>query len=125
MLKEKHTWEALASQYQRILPATIKVLLQATAPLVDLISCSISEYPKQVQQEQRHSKATLHSKNHYDAAEGTEALQSKLTSSQLNAMEQASERASFWFTDIPMAKYGFGLHKLAFRDGPYLRLGDT
>ena len=93
---------------------------------MDLIRCSISEYPKQVQLEQRHSKATLHSKNHNDAAKGTEALKPKLTSGLLNAMEQASERrASSWLTDIPMAKYGFGLHKLAFRDAPCLRLGDT
>ena len=86
--------------------------MQATAPLVDLISRSVSEYPKQVQLEQRHSKATLHSKNHTDAAKGTEALKPKLTSGLLNAMEQlqASERwASSWFTDILMSKYGFGL----------------
>ena len=95
---------------------------------MDIISCSVSEYPKQVQQEQRHNKATLHSKNHYAAAKGTEALKPKLISGLLNAMEQlqASEGwASSWFTDIPMSKYGFGLHKLAFRDAPFLRLGYT
>ena len=65
----QHTSKAMASQYQPILPAIIKVLLQVTAPPMDLVvSCNISEYPKQVQQGQRHSKATLHSMSHNDAA---------------------------------------------------------
>ena len=76
----------LKKEYQPILPTIIKVHLQVTAPLMDLVvSCSVSEYPKQVQQEQRHGKATLHSKNHSDAAR-TEALKPKLTSGRLNAM---------------------------------------
>ena len=88
-----------------------------------VVSCSVSEYPKQVQQEQRHSKATLHSMNHNDAAR-TEALKPKLTSGQLNVMWETG--LFLVHKDISMApKYGFGLHKLVFRDGPFLRLGDT
>ena len=41
-------------------------------------------------------------------------------------MEQASERgASTWLTVIPLAKYGFGLNKQAFRDAICLRYGWT
>ena len=41
-------------------------------------------------------------------------------------MEQASEKgASSWLTTIPLSKYGFNLHKQAFRDALSLRYGWT
>ena len=71
-------------------------------------------------------KATVHARNRDDTAEDAEALKVRLTSGQQNAMEQASERvASTWLTAIPMAKYGFGLQKQAFRDALCLRFGWT
>ena len=53
-------------------------------------------------------------------------VKATLTKGQQNAVEQASERgAATWLTAIPMAKYGFQLHKLAFRDVPCLKFGWT
>ena len=50
----------------------------------------------------------------------------KLPQARQRAMEQASENgASSWLTAIPMSKYGFNLHKQAFRDALCLRFGWT
>ena len=67
-------------------------------------------------------KAIIRSRHCEKNAKEAEAVKAQLTGGQWNAVEQASERgASTWLTAIPMTKYGFALHKQAFRDALCLR----
>lgn len=97
-----------------------------TAPLVNLILSQIPTYTKQVQLEQRQVKTTLRNQQQSDIAKEADALKLTLPKAKLMAMEQASEKgASSWLTTIPLARYGFNLHKQAFRDALCPRFGWT
>ena len=99
---------------------------EVAAPLVNLIRTHNPSYPKQVQLEQRQVKAQHRSHNRSDSATEADTLKATLPKAQQLSMEQASEKgASSWLTTIPLSKYGFTLHKQAFRDALCLRFGWT
>ena len=59
-------------------------------------------------------------------AKEAEDFKERITGGQRNGVEQASGRGvSTWLMAIPLAKYGFGLNKQAFRDAICLRYGWT
>ena len=93
-------------------------------PLVTLIQQQCTSYPAQAQAEQREAKATVQSSNRQAVNEEADSVKAKLSKPQQTAMEQASEKgASAWLTTIPIADYGFSLHKQAFRDALCVRYG--
>ena len=99
---------------------------EVTAPLVDLINVRAGEYPKSVQQKQRQVKSAIRSRHQELIAKEAEDVKGRITGGQRNGVEQASERGALtWLTAIPLAKYGFGLNKQAFRDAICLRYGWT
>ena len=91
---------------------------------MNLILTHNPSYPKQVQQEQRQVKAQLHSRHRSDTVDEANTLKSTLCTAKQRSMEQASEKsASSWLSAIPVSRYGFTLHKQAFRDALCLRYG--
>ena len=97
-----------------------------TAPLVDLIRHQQHDYPTHTRLEQRQGKSSIHTSNRSETVTKANTLKSKLSTPQQRGMEQASEKgASSWLTNIPLAKYGFQLHKQAFWDAFCLRYGWT
>jgi len=103
-----------------------KACTEVTAPLVELIHQQNPNYPKLSQQKQRQTKLALRIRNRRETTKEAELLKPKLSGAGQRAMEQASEKgASTWLTAIPMSKYGFNLHKQAFRDALCLRFGWT
>ena len=97
-----------------------------TAPLVDLICHQQHDYPTHTTLEQRQSKSSIHTSKRSETITQANTLMSKLPTPQQREIEQASEKgASSWLTSIPLAKYGFKLHKQAFRDAFCLRYGWT
>ena len=93
---------------------------------MDLINVRAGEYPKSVQQEQGQVKSAIRSRHQELIAKETEDVKGRITGGQWNGVEQASERgASTWLMAIPLAKYGIGLNKQAFRDAICLRYGWT
>ena len=103
-----------------------EVCSEVTAPLVNLVLSQIPTYPKHVQLEQRQVKAKLRSQQRSDIAKEADALKPTLPKAKQMAMDQASEKeASSWLTTIPLARYGFNLHKQAFRDTLCPRFGWT
>ena len=105
-----------------LLPGSLRSVLRSQFPLWNLILSQIHTYPKQVQLEQRQVKARLCSQQRSDIAKEADAMKPTLPKAKQMAMEQASEKgASSWLTAIPLARYGFNLHKQAFRDALCLR----
>ena len=103
-----------------------KACTEVTAPLVELIHQQNPNYPKLSQQKQRQTKLALRIRNRRETTKEAELLKPKLSGAGQRTMEQASEKgASAWLTAIPMSKYGFNLHKQAFRDALCLRFGWT
>ena len=97
---------------------------EVAAPLVNLILTHNPSYPKQVQLEQRQVKARFRSDNRSDIAKEADTLKPNLPKAKQLAVEQASEKgASSWLTTISLSKYGFTLHKQAFRDALCLKFG--
>ena len=97
---------------------------KVTEPLVSIIHQQSINYPDHIQAHQRQAKKAVRNCNRIAATEEAEAIKQRLSSSQQVAMDQASERgASSWLTAIPIAEYGFTLHKQAFRDALCIRYG--
>ena len=97
---------------------------KVSEPLASLIQQQKVDYPMQTQVEQRQAKATIRSSHRKAVIEEVDVIKSKLPKTQQTAMEQASEKgASAWLTAIPIAEYGFSLHKQAFRDALCVRYG--
>jgi hypothetical protein len=95
-----------------------------STPLVSLICQGNSNYSEDIQAQQRQAKAMVRSENRKYAIDEAENVRAKLSGSEQLAMDQASEKgASSWLTTIPMAEYGFSLHKQAFRDALCVRYG--
>ena len=93
-----------------------------TAPLVNLICRRQHDYPTHTQMEQRQRKTRIHTSNRSEALTKANAFKPKLPTPQQRGMERASEKgASSWLTTSPLSKYGFNLHKQAFRDALSLR----
>ena len=93
---------------------------------MNLILSQIPIYPKHVQLEQRQVKAKLCSQQRSNIAKEADALKPMLPKAKQMAMDQASEKgASSWLTAIPLVRYGFNLHKQAFRDALCPRFGLT
>ena len=79
---------------------------------VDIIYQQSISYLDKIQADQYQAKNGVRSCNRTGATEEAEAIKQKLSSSQQVTMDHASERgASSWLTAIPIAKYGFTLHK--------------
>ena len=103
-----------------------KACTEVTAPLVELICQRNPNYPEPSQIEQRKLKVAHRTRNRRATTKEAELLKPKLPRARQRAMEHASEKsASSWLTAIPMPKYGFNLHKQAFRDTLCLRFGWT
>lgn len=97
---------------------------KVTEPLVSVIRQQSLNCSEQTQADQRQAKASVRTANHTAATEEAEATRQKLSSQQQIAMDQASEKgASAWLTAIPVAEFGFALHKQAFRDALCIRYG--
>ena len=107
-----------------LLAGSLSSVPRSQPPLVNLILSQIPIYPMRVQLEQRQVKARLRSQQRSDIVKEADALKPTLPKAKQMAMEQASEKgASSWLTAIPLARYGFNLHKQAFRDALCLRFG--
>ena len=99
---------------------------KVSKPLVSLIGQQNAVFPEQAQAEQREAKATIRSCSQLTATDIADIIKAKkkLSKAQQTALEQASEKgASAWLTAIPIAEYGFSLHKQAFRDALCVRYG--
>ena len=100
--------------------ASTKVL----EPLVSVDGEQNATFPEQAQAEQKKVKATIRSRNRLAATDEADIIKAKLPKAQRAAIEQASEKgASAWLTAIPIAEYGFSLHKQAFRDALCFQYG--
>ena len=98
--------------------------LQVTGPLKSLISEKNPEYPVEALEEQMETKAKIHNMRRSQQQESACLLKSSLDSSLQRSMELAQEKgASSWLTALPVAEFGFTLHKSAFRDALCLRYG--
>ena len=95
-----------------------------TEPLAALIFRQSQPYPESTIASQKTAKAAVQTNNQTAAQEEAEALRPRLPKSQQFEMDQASEKgASCWLTTLPIQKYGFSLHKLAFQDALCVRYG--
>ena len=98
--------------------------LQVTSPLKSLISEKNPEYPVEALEEQMEAKAKIRNMRRSQQQESTCLLKPSLDSSLQRSMELAQEKgASSWLTALPVAEFGFTLHKSAFRDALCLRYG--
>ncbi len=98
--------------------------LQVTDALKNLISDKNQCYTYEAYVEQMNAKANIHNRRRLQQSETAGRLKSTLTSSLQRSMTLAQEKgASSWLTALPVAEFGFTLHKSAFRDALCLRYG--
>ena len=98
--------------------------LEITGPLKSLITEKNPDYPFEALEEQMDAKANLHKLRRSQQQESASLLKPSLNNSLQRAMELAQEKgASSWLTALPVAEFGFTLHKSAFRDALCLRYG--
>ena len=95
-----------------------------TAPLVKHIIEQLRELPAEAQEEQFEAKrAARHTKYQAQTTEANNLLSTHYCIKQ-KVVEIAQEKgASTWLAALPIAEYGFALHKGAFCDALYLRYG--
>lgn len=98
--------------------------LKVTAPLKSLISTQDPTYPMEALEEQMNAKAEIHAARRAQQTESASLLRPTLPDTLQRAMVLAQEKgASSWLTALPIAEFGFTLHKCAFRDALCLRYG--
>ena len=93
-------------------------------PLKQAILSGESGYTYHLIESQLSAKATIHNIRQQQAVEAINLLKTELPESLKRSVELASEKgASSWLTTLPIADFGFKLHKGAFRDALALRYG--
>ena len=98
--------------------------LRITGPLKSLITKKNPDYLFEALEEQMDAKANLHKLRLSQQQESASLLKPSLNNSLQRAMELAQEKgASSWLAALPVAEFGFTLHKSAFRDALCLRYG--
>ena len=105
-------------------PEEFAASLQVTNPLKNLISDMNGAYSFETYEEQVCAKADIHNRRRAQQSTSADLLQPKLPNSLQRSMALAQEKgASSWLTALPVAEFGFTLHKSAFRDALCLRYG--
>ena len=98
--------------------------LLISEPLRDLILSKNPSYPIDAITKNARLKKETHRLNRSTILSEAADLKGKLNDTLQRAMELASEKgASSWLTALPLAEFGFSLHKGAFRDAVALRYG--
>ena len=98
--------------------------IQISGPLKSLIMEKNPIYPCEALEKQIEAKAKIHNLSRSRQKESACILKPSLDSSLQRSMELAQEKgASSWLTALPVAEFGFTLHKSAFRDALCLRYG--
>lgn len=93
-------------------------------PLKTLIQEGSPTVPFEAWEEQHNAKALTHSLRRSHEKEVADLLKPSLPDALKRSMDLAQEKgASSWLTAIPIAEFGFTLHKCAFRDALCLRYG--
>jgi len=98
--------------------------IQVSNPLKQLISKKNESYSCDVYAEQINAKAAIHNRRRSQQLKSAILLKPTLPSLLQRSMALAQETgASSWLTALPVAEFGFTLHKCAFRDALCLRYG--
>ena len=98
--------------------------IQVSNPLKQLISEKNESYSCDVYAEQINAKAAIHNRRRSQQLKSAILLKPTLPSLLQRSMALAQETgASSWLTALPVAEFGFTLHKCAFRDALCLRYG--
>ena len=98
--------------------------LQVSQPLASHILQHLSTYPPHIKEVQFAAKASNRFAKGQRLKQAASDLSSSLSPTLQRAMSLAQEKgASNWLTTLPIAEFGFALHKGAFRDAVALRYG--
>ena len=98
--------------------------LKITAPLTALIMEQSNRYPNTTKTEQIQVKKEAVKARKHRQQQAAAELKDKLPNSMQRAMSLSTEKgSSSWLSTLPIAEYGYALHKSAFRDALCLRYG--
>ena len=98
--------------------------LKITTPLKTLIRGKDPMYPFETWEEQYKAKDEVHKSRRKKQSDTANQMKPSLPSTLQRSMMLAQEKgASSWMTTLPVAEFGFTLHKGAFRDALCLRYG--
>ena len=99
---------------------------KVTEPLQRAIVSSSQAYSFEMTSQHHQNKQDVRRQLHDSQRLVQEEIKKSSTATSLRAIELAEEKgASSWLTAIPLQKYGFNLHKSAFRDAITLRYSWT
>ena len=98
--------------------------ISISAPLSHLIESQQHNYPWESLNAQIEAKNTVRKQRLKDLKSSATNIKSSLSNSLRHAVDRAQEKgASSWLSSLPLAVFGFSLHKGAFRDALALRYG--
>ena len=98
--------------------------ISISAPLSHLIESQQHNYPWESLNAQIEAKNTVRKQRLKDLKSSATNIKSSLSDSLRHAVDLAQEKgASSWLSSLPLAEFGFSLHKGAFRDALALRYG--
>ena len=98
--------------------------ISISAPLSHLIESQQHNYPWESLNAQIEAKNTVRKRRLKDLKSSATNIKSSLSDSLRHAVDLAQEKgASSWLSSLPLAEFGFSLHKGAFRDALALRYG--
>ena len=110
----------LVGRSQKEFQASVSI----SAPLCHLIESQQSDYPWETMDAQTEAKLNVRKQRREESRSLVSNIKSALSDSLKHAVELPQDKgASTWLTSLPLEKFGFSLHKGAFRDALALRYG--